>query len=340
MYHRFGDSRYPSTNITMAQFERQLDYLAQNGYRIWPLARIVEHLESDRAIPNRTVALTVDDAYRSVYEKAYPLLRSRKVPVTVFVSTDAVDRASPEHMSWAQMRRMGASGLVHFANHGASHDHLALRRPGESHRQWEERVSGDVLKAQARLDEELGRRRPTARLFAYPYGEYSSALAGLVESLGFTAFGQHSGAIGSRSDRRALPRYPMAEAFADPVEFAVKAASLPLPVIEQTPRDPLTAANPPRFRFTVAPGPVGLNELACYAAGQGRMTLERHGPRTFSVQAHKPLSPGRSRYNCTAPHERENRFFWFSQPWLIETPAQTASPGARMRILQPRSSDQ
>ena len=41
MYHRFGEAEYPSTNITLTQFEDQLDYLETEGFRIWPLARIV-----------------------------------------------------------------------------------------------------------------------------------------------------------------------------------------------------------------------------------------------------------------------------------------------------------
>jgi biofilm PGA synthesis lipoprotein PgaB len=327
MYHRFGDSRYPSTNIDTVQFARQLDYLDANGYRIWPLARIVDHLESGLPIPDRTVALTVDDAYRSVYENAFPLIRERKVPVTVFVATDAVERAPGELMSWEQMRRMQATGLVDFANHSASHDHLAFRRSGESRKQWNQRVTQDLLRAADRLEQELGPGANTAkRLFAYPYGEYSAPLAELVQGLGYTAFGQHSGAIGPLSDRRALPRYPISEAFADPNEFARKAASLPLPVSAQHPWDPIASRNPPRLEFTVKPGGANLSALACYVSGQGRTAVERVGERTFSIQANKPLHEGRSRYNCTAPDTRENRYYWFSQPWLIGRPAEDVNP--------------
>lgn len=328
MYHRFGDSRYPSTNITVAQFTRELDFLATNGYRVWPLSRIVEYIDSDRPIPDRTVALTIDDAYRSVYENAFPVIEARQVPITVFVSTDAVDSSSPEIMTWEQMRRMKATGLVHFANHSATHDHLAFKRPGESGEQWRQRTTIDVLRAHNRIGEELGRekRGSAAKLFAYPYGEYSSALADLVKGLGYTAFGQHSGAIGPLSDRRALPRYPISEEFADPEEFALKAASLPLPVVRQHPWEPVTDSNPPWFEFTLAPGEARLSGLACYASGQGKTAVKMVEERTFAVQAKKPLKEGRSRYNCTAPHKLENRYFWFSQPWLVGQPAEASEP--------------
>jgi len=323
MYHRFDDARYPSTNISMDQFTRQLDYLEENGYRVWPVERIVEHLQSDREIPDRTVALTVDDAYRSVYENAFPVLKERELPFTVFVSTDAVDRGSREYMSWEQMRRMQATGLVRFANHSATHEHLTVRRSGESTKAWKDRVAQDLLRARRRLEEELGAKAgPDLRLLAYPFGEYSDELADLAEKLGFTAFGQHSGAVGSLSDSRALPRFPIAEAFADMDEFAVKAASLPLPVTRQSPWNPVSEDHRPVLEFSVAGADARLQQLACYASGQGRIPVKEDEPGVFTVQAKKPLGRGRSRYNCTAPHERENRYYWFSQLWLIGPPTE------------------
>ncbi len=58
MYHRFGDDRFPSTNVTLEQFESHLDYLAEQEYRIWPLARIIRHLRCGRDLPDRVIAIT------------------------------------------------------------------------------------------------------------------------------------------------------------------------------------------------------------------------------------------------------------------------------------------
>ena len=44
MYHRFGEERYPATNIRLNQFEAHLNHLDEGGYRVWPLDRIVAHL--------------------------------------------------------------------------------------------------------------------------------------------------------------------------------------------------------------------------------------------------------------------------------------------------------
>ncbi len=315
MYHRFGEDRYPSTSIRLEQFDAQLDYLAQNGFQIWPLQRIIEHTGRGEPLPDRTVALTVDDAYLSVHDEAWPRLRARGWPFTVFVNTDPVDRKLAGFMSWEQMRTMQQAG-VHFANHGATHDSMAEQRAGENDAAWEQRMRADIDKAQRRLREELGEdveREP--RLFAYPYGEYDTRAAELVHAMGYIGFGQHSGAIGPLSDRRALPRYPMAESFAALEPFARKAASLPLPVAKAEPWEPrVTGNNPPTLTLTLAEP---LRGVSCYDAAGRPLPLTRLDDGRLQTRAETALPQGRSRYNCTAP-AGDGRWYWYSHPWLVE----------------------
>ena len=75
MYHRFGEDQYPSTNVRLEQFEEHLEVLAQGQYNVLPLDDIVAHLQSGEPLPDRTVAITIDDAYLSVYEQAFPRLQ-------------------------------------------------------------------------------------------------------------------------------------------------------------------------------------------------------------------------------------------------------------------------
>ena len=324
MYHRFGEADYPATNITLAQFEAQLEYLEAEDFRVWPLARIVRALQAGAHMPDRVVAITVDDAYRSVYEEAFPRLRRRGWPFTVFVSTAAVDQGLPDYMSWEQMREMQRGGAA-FANHSHSHDPLWQRRPREGRPAWRRRVTQDIEQARSRLRQELGEgvnRDPA--LFAYPYGEFDAALAGLVRQLGYIGLGQHSGAIGTGSDMSTLPRYPMAEAFADMEAFARKAHSLPLPVSRVSPDDPVVSGqNPPVLELTLQAGAYVAGRLACYASQQGRIEVRRLESEAvrLRVQALRPLPAGRARYNCTAPHAAGGRWYWYSHPWIIQPAA-------------------
>jgi poly-beta-1,6-N-acetyl-D-glucosamine N-deacetylase len=316
MYHRFGESAYPSTNVRLEQFDAHLDHLAQAGYTVRPLEWIVARLNAGEALPDRTIAITIDDAYLSIYTEAWPRLRARGWPFTVFIATDPVDQGLPAHMSWDQVRELHEQGVT-FANHSATHDHLVRRRPDENHADWRARVRADIERAQRRLIGELG---SAPMLFAYPFGEYSLDLAEIVRGLGYVALGQHSGAIGPLSDRRALPRFPMAEAFADIDEFRSKAASLALPVIEHEPWDPVVTdpSQAPRLTFRLADSDARLSELSCFASRVGRIAVEaiEGETRVFTTRSPEPLPRGRSRYNCTAPSSEPGRFYWFSQPWL------------------------
>jgi len=314
MYHRFEENRYPTTSIRMTQFEAQLDYLQHNGFTIWPLRRLLDAIFNGQEVPDKTVALTVDDAYLSVYQHAYPLIRKRGIPLTVFVSTDAVDNPHPNgYMSWTQMREMARHG-IDFANHSTNHGHLQDRREGEDKAAWKNRVMHNIRSAQKRIDTELGDQG--IKLFAYPYGEFNCTLGKLVREMGYYGFGQQSGAIGPLSRREALPRFPINEHYAPLKQFADKVASLPLPVAKQHPRDPqLQGKNPPTLTLELANGEEGLSKrISCFLGSGARLAVLTQGSDSISVQARRPLRHGRSRYNCTAPAGK-GRFYWFSQPW-------------------------
>lgn len=317
MYHRFGEEKYPSTNITLEQFEQQLDYLAENNFTVLPLTEIIDAITNARPLPDLSVAITIDDAYLSVYEHAYPMLKARKFPFTVFVATEGVDRKLPAFMNWDQIREM-AEDMVIFANHGHSHAHLVRREAGETQEDWLSRIRGDLEMGEQRLTEELGSSPP---LFAYPFGEYNLELLELVDSMGYTGFGQQSGPVGPLSDIRALPRFPMAESFAEIKSFATKARSLPLPVTSTNPVDPVTHESRPTLTVSLEEGGADLARLACYSGAESMKIEWLEKPAQFKVQAQKPLPEGRSRYNCTAPAKKDgtNRYYWFSHPWLRGT---------------------
>ena len=70
MYHRFGEDRLPSTNIRLDQFDAHLEKLSNGNYSVWPLTKIIDHLQKNMPLPDRTVAITIDDAYLSAFTEA------------------------------------------------------------------------------------------------------------------------------------------------------------------------------------------------------------------------------------------------------------------------------
>ncbi|MEX0431620.1 polysaccharide deacetylase family protein [Spiribacter insolitus] len=317
MYHRVGNPDYPGTSVTREQFQAHLDYLDDNDFNIVPLGRVVEALQTREPLPDRTVAITFDDAYRSVREVAHPMLAARDWPYTVFVATEGVNAGYDGYLDWDQLREMASDG-ARFGNHSRSHAPLFVRDDDETRPQWRARIEDDLTAAQQRLAEELGDALyQSPPLLAYPYGEYSLELMDLAAEMGFVAFGQQSGAIGIHSNSLALPRYPMNERFAGLEGFALKVNSRALPVVDQQPLDPVRASvQAPRLTLTLDPLPEQTSaQLACYYQGERLLPEWLEEGVRFAVRGDTDLPLGRSRYNCTAP-DGSGRYYWFSQLWI------------------------
>ncbi|KPV40377.1 hypothetical protein AN478_09505 [Thiohalorhabdus denitrificans] len=322
MYHHVDADGPPSTSVTPETFERHLGYLEEHNFTVWPLVRVLRHLDRGKPLPPKTVALTFDDAYESVYTEAFPRLRRRGWPFTVFVSTDYIDQGYRGYLDWDQLRELAAEDGVDLGNHSRSHPHLVRRREGEDEAAWRERVRDEIRGAGERLAAEAGEPVP---VFAYPYGEYDREVRAIVEDLGLYGVGQQSGAVGAGSDLRAAPRFPVATPYADLDDLGPKLRSRPLPVTVLAPEDRVLPAEArrPELRLRLEEGPYRAGALACYASGQGRMerTWVSEAEGVVAVRPRKPLRSGRTKYNCTAPSNEESGVFhWFSYLWIKPNP--------------------
>lgn len=84
----------PSLSVPILAFAAHLRYLERH-YTVVPLSRLVGWLDAGHPIPRGTAVLTLDDGYMGAYSLAFPLLRRHRMPATVFLSTDFVDRRKP-----------------------------------------------------------------------------------------------------------------------------------------------------------------------------------------------------------------------------------------------------
>ncbi|MCD6432481.1 MAG: polysaccharide deacetylase family protein [Sulfurimonas sp.] len=314
MYHRFGNATYPSTNITIKQFQYQLDYLEKNNYNVWSLSKIVNHIINKKTIPPKTVALTIDDAYISTFTKAYPMLKSKDFPFTIFVSTNPVDNRSKFYMTWEMMREMQKNG-AEFANHSLSHDFL-LPKEGEQEEGWKKRIIAEAEGAQLRLQKELGSdTNENPRFFSYPFGEYNVKMAELIKELGYIGITQTSGAIGEDSNLSALSRFPMAEAFAALEGFITKLNTLPMPIASVSPIEPfLNQENSPKLYIKLKEP---LKHIRCYISSGEAIEVKWISQTEIEVSANELLIPPRQRYTCTAPAE-DGKWYWYSHLWIIK----------------------
>ncbi len=307
MYHRFGEDSYPSTNTTLAQFDSQIRHLKENGFTVLPLSQIVDRLRSEQPLPDKTIALTIDDAYASVIEYGLPKLKAAGFTATLFVSTKPLDDKLPGYMTWDDVRRAIQMGFD-IGAHTSSHAHLADLSLEE--------VGREIAESNARYKSELGF---IPELFAYPYGEASLDVREAIQEAGYlAAFGQHSGVLHNFEDMFYLPRFALNETYGAIERFRTLASSIPLIARDITPRDMMLGDddNPPAFGFTVDPSIGALSTLACYASGIGRLQLNQLGKRRIEARLPKKFSPGRHRVNCTLP-AGSGRWRWFGRQFYV-----------------------
>ncbi|MDQ6620450.1 MAG: polysaccharide deacetylase family protein [Pseudomonadota bacterium] len=177
-YHRFGPKATKLT-VTKAAFEAQMEYLARNGYHVVPLAQLRRFLQAKEPLPRKTVAISIDDGYRSAFEVAYPVLRKHGFPATVFLYSDFV--GAPDALTWPQMKEMIASGLVEVQPHSKSHSKLTQKQPDESDARYRERIRREVETPVNLIRDRLDLSSAT---FAYPYGDVNETVVSELERSG------------------------------------------------------------------------------------------------------------------------------------------------------------
>lgn len=312
MYHRFGEDSLPATNIRLEQFRDHLRTLAEGGHTVRSLPEVVDALRAGTPLPDKTVAITVDDAFASVYDRAWPLLRAAGYPMTLFVSTELV--GAPGYMTWEQIREMADAGVT-IGAHGHAHPHLpALSADAQAE---------DMETSMALFEEHLA-QRPT--LFAYPYGEADAAALALVRETGFkAAFGQHSG-VATGDEPFYMPRFALNEHYGAPDRFRMVAAALPIRATDVSPAAPTLDenTNPPRYGFTVTDTAVvdRLGALNCFGPDGQRAQTEILGPRV-EVRLAAAIPTGRGRINCTLPAAGPNQGRWHWRGTLFTVPGGT-----------------
>lgn len=319
LYHHVSDDTPASTSVTPEQFERHLDFLADEGYRVWSLERTLASVfDPARDVPPDVVAITFDDAYESVLTEALPRLRERGWPFAVFVNTDAVDAGHEPYLDWDELRTLSEAGVA-LGNHSATHGHMSAPREGESRSAWRARIRDDIERAHDRIADEIG-IEPV--LFAYPYGEDSPELADLVSRLYDYALVQRSGAVGPLTDPMAVPRFPMATGFSslDRLGLAVRSRPLPVRGIELG-RDG-GRGDLDWIRMSLAENGFRIEQLRCFSGSGARLDAERSGEASIrvTVDVDGIGKPGRNKINCTAPAaDGSGEYYWYAHQWLVES---------------------
>ncbi len=202
-YHGFDHSGR-ATSITPEAFEEQLRFLTENGYNVVSLETIAEHLDRREPFPPKTVAIVIDDGWRTAMRGA-ALLEKYDLPFTLFLPMEYMDNpASRLTLSGADIEALRTYPKAAFADHSYSHSQKLkgpnIARGGVSRAFIEK----DIARSRKRYKELFG--KDTA-FFAYPFGRGAKAYAEALNKAGFVYLFTVGGtSFDETADKNAIPR--------------------------------------------------------------------------------------------------------------------------------------
>ncbi len=312
VYHRFGDSRYPSTNTDLAVFRQHLKYLKDESFKVLTAGEALAYLTSPE-IPYypKVVSITVDDGYKSFLTGAVPLLKAFGYKATLFINTESVGGGS--YLTWEELKKLVYEG-IEIGNHSHAHPYF-LNIPVQHRRERFEEdlaISRKLFRKHLDLDPDL---------YVYPYGEFDREMQRALKAAGFrAAFAQNSGVVYRGSDHFALPRFPVAGIYGRPDRFKEKTHMKALRVIWTRP-DEHVVNGPVHHTLRLAiekEQPVSLKELQCFIGGSvSKIRISKTDSiDVIEVMAKKPFHSRRTLYTLTVPSKDHKQWYWYSFPWF------------------------
>lgn len=208
MYHMISapetpqEKRYACPPKTLY---KHMQYLRTNNYNIVNLDTIIEHLNHKRELPEKTIAVTLDDGFRDNYENALAIFQKFNIPATIFLASGMMEKTNiwmhthgfPERamLSWAQIKAMQQQGIS-FGAHTVNHVKLTELTAEE--------MLAELVDSKKQIEEQLG---ISVKHFAYPYGLLDATVRTMTEKAAYTsACSTRSGFNTLKTDHLSLRR--------------------------------------------------------------------------------------------------------------------------------------
>lgn len=209
-YHRFGSAVTDSMTVRTTTFEWQLKYLADHHHPIVPLRDVVAYVRHHAPAPAPgSVVITVDDGHASVFNEMWPIVRERRIPVTLFIYPSAISNASYA-MTWAQLATLRDSGLVDIQSHTYWHPNFRVEKHRLAAEAYRDFASTQLCKASAVLRDQLHVRTD---ILSWPFGLYDEELIAIAAECGYVAAVTLDGRLVKIGDTAmALPRILVTDA--------------------------------------------------------------------------------------------------------------------------------
>ena len=306
MYHRFNEHKYPSTNIQMDVFKKQMETVKNSNYTFSNPKKFEENFSSPKT--NKEILITIDDAFLSFYLEAWPYLKKNKIPFVLFVSTEPIGKKG--YMNWKQIKEVGAEKFTVIGHHSHSHEYLIDED--------NDFFISDIEKANEIFLKNLGY---IPNLFSYPFGEYSKFMRDYISQNFDYAFGQHSGVIDLNKDKFELPRFPINENYGELKRFNSIINSFPLEYEQLLPVEKKLSVenNPPKFKVKFFNKQDNIKNINCYSNELNKWERSNIilNDNTLTIKFRGPFVPRRGRINCSL--NDKGKWRWFGVQFPIQS---------------------
>ena len=252
MYHRFNENQYPSTNIKIAIFKKQIEQINNKKINFMLPSNFDKNFNLKKE--RKQILLTIDDAFSSFYENAWPILKKEKIPFILFVSTQPVGKYG--YMTWEQIKEIEKENFAFIGNHSHSHEYLVEYSFNE--------FKKDIDTSIRIFNNNIG-YNPI--FFSYPFGEFSLEQKKYISNKFKYGFGQNSGVIDLNKDKYELPRFPINEKYGDLERFNFLLDLYPLEYKKILPEDKLILQNdnPPETIIEFFDEQKNLEQINCFS---------------------------------------------------------------------------
>jgi len=305
MYHRFNESKYPSTNIQMDIFEEHMKIIKNSNLSFYNPEDFIKKFTKPKK--QKKILLTIDDAFKSFYTEAWPYLKKKQIPFILFVSTEPVGKNG--YMTWQQIKEIEKYDFVTIGHHSHTHDYLI----DKTH---EEFVSDIEIASKIFLNK-LGY---IPSLFSYPFGEYSEKMKNYAAKNFKYSFGQHSGVIDINKDQHELPRFPINEKYGELKRFSSIISYFPLEYKSLKPINKFLQDknNPPKFSVKFFENQKNVNNINCYSneGDTWKKSKIKIIDKKLTIDFREPFVPRRGRINCSL--NDNGKWRWFGTQFIIK----------------------
>ena len=289
----------------MEVFVEQIEMIKNANYEFYEIKEFIDNFNQPKN--KKKILITIDDAFSSFYEIAWPFLKKNRIPFILFVSTEPVGNKG--YMTWDQIREIEQESYGYIGHHSHTHDYLIEKS--------EEDFIKDIEMASKIFLKELGY---VPNLFSYPFGEYSKFMKDYISENFSFAFGQHSGVIDLNKDKYELPRFPINENYGALDRFKSIINFFPLEFKNLIPEEKKLSNknNPPQFEVEFFENQKNLNNINCYS-NEGNTWAKSNTNflnNKLTIKFRDTFTPRRGRVNCSL--NDNGKWRWFGVQFVVQ----------------------